>query len=222
MRSGRCAVPILIFRRVALAIARSGTENAEAIFIEAASTAKGADAEEKLREFFQNCKCAEARNDGITVGTLLHMARQSGASFDAWAHSTQQQQTTTQPSFVDPYAEFVGPEFPLDILPPTLAHFVDAEHRAMGAAPAAIAMAALTAVAGAMHAETQVRVGEGWCEKPILWTVLVGQPSAMKSPIIDKVNKPLSRIDHDRSKRLRHAHAKWLQDKKKIGQSPGR
>jgi hypothetical protein len=31
---------------------------------------------------------------------------------------------------VDPFADFVGPEFPLEILPPTLANFVDAEHRA--------------------------------------------------------------------------------------------
>ena len=118
------------------------------------------------------------------------------------------------PSFVDPFAEFVGPEFPLDILPPTLAAFVDAEHRAMGADPTAIAMAALTAVAGAVNAETQVRMGEGWWEKPILWTVLVGQPSSMKSPILDKVHKPLSDIDHERSKRFSQAHKKWLQDKK--------
>src|ERR1019366_10757419 len=96
-----------------------------------------------------------------------------------------------QPSFVDPYAEFAGPEFPLDVLPPTLANFVDAEHRNMGADPSAIAMAALTAVAGAMHAETRLLLGEGWSEKPIFWNVLVGQPSAMKSPVIDKVTKPL-------------------------------
>ena len=112
-----------------------------------------------------------------------------------------------EPSFVNPYAEFIGPEFPLDILPPTLATFVDAEHRAMGADPSAIAMAALTAVAGAMHAETRVRVAEGWPEKPILWTVLIGPPSAMKSPIIDKVVKPLSGIDHEREKLWLQAYA---------------
>ena len=83
---------------------------------------------------------------------------------------------------MDPYGDFVGPEFPLEVLPPTLASFVDAEHRAMGADPSAIAMAALTAVAGAMHAETCIRAGEGWWERPILWTALVGQPSTMKSP----------------------------------------
>jgi hypothetical protein len=115
------------------------------------------------------------------------------------------------PSFVDPYAGFVGPEFPLDILPPTLANFVDAEHRAMGADPAAIAMAALTAAAGAMHAETLVRVGDGWWERPIFWTCFVGQPSSMKSPIIEKATKPLSRIDHERDKRWRQEHARWAQ-----------
>ena len=92
----------------------------------------------------------------------------------------------------------------------------------MGADPSAIAMAALTAVAGAMHAETQVRAGEGWWEKPILWTVLIGQPSAMKSPIIDKVVKPLSGIDHERQKLWRQAYAIWQKTKAtKKGPVPG-
>ena len=114
-------------------------------------------------------------------------------------------------SFVDPYAEFVGPEFPLDVLPPTLANFVNAEHRSMGGDPAAIAMAALTAVAGAIHAETQVRVGDGWYERPILWASLLGQPSSMKSPIIKKATEPLSRIDHGRGKFWQQKYTAWKQ-----------
>jgi hypothetical protein len=85
-------------------------------------------------------------------------------------------------SFADPWADFVGPEFPTGVLPPTLANFVDAEHRAMGADPSALAMAALTAVAGALHAETTVRLGQGWPERPIVWTALIGSPSTKKSP----------------------------------------
>ena len=140
--------------------------------------------------------------------------RPDAPEFTATENTADGDAPQANPSFVDPYAEFVGPEFPLEILPPTLAAFVDAEHRAMGADPAAIAMAALTAAAGAMHAETRVRMGEGWWEKPILWTILVGQPSSMKSPILDKVHKPLTDIDHERSKRFSQAHKKWLQDKK--------
>ena len=125
-----------------------------------------------------------------------------------------QQTQPAEPSFVDPYSEFGGPEFPLDVLPPTLARFVDAEHRAMGADPSAIAMAVLTAVAGAMNAETRVRAGEGWWERPILWTALVGQPSTMKSPIVDKAMKPLSRIDHERANHWKQEYAIWQQSQK--------
>jgi hypothetical protein len=81
--------------------------------------------------------------------------------------------------------------------------------------PSAIAMAVLTTVAGAMHAETRVRAGEGWWERPLLWTVLVGRPSAMKSPIIEKTTKPLPRIDQERGKRWRQEYAIWQQNKPK-------
>jgi Protein of unknown function (DUF3987) len=194
--------------KLTTSVARSGAPHAEDIFVKYASRAKAADPEEELRGHFARCGARSPSGDqAITVGTLLHLARQNGANFDAWKCQTQQPQTATEPSFVDPYAEFVGPVFPFDVLPPTLARFVDAEYRAMGADPSAIAMAALTAVSGAMHAETRVRVGEGWPEKPILWTVLIGPPSAMKSPIIDKVVKPLFGIDQERQKLWLQAYA---------------
>jgi hypothetical protein len=164
--------------------------------------------------------CAAIAGNGCkSCATCPHFAKGKSplnltAPITATVNPAVEDTSQSEPSFVDPYAEFVGPEFPFDILPPTLANFVNAEHRAMGADPAAIAMAALTAVAGAMNKETRVRMGEGWWEKPILWTVLVGQPSSMKSPILDKVHKPLSDIDHERSKRFSQAHKKWLQDKK--------
>jgi Protein of unknown function (DUF3987) len=196
--------------KLALAIARSGVPDAENIFVEAASIAKDPDPEDKLREFFQNCERAKPPLNGVTIGTLLHAAQQSGADFDQWKRQLPVV-PPLQPSFVDPYAEFIGPAFPLDVLPTTLSKFVDAEHRAMGADPSAIAMAALTAVAGAMHAETVIRAGEGWLEKPILWTASVGQPSTMKSPIFDKTTKPLIRIDHERDKSWRQQDAMWRQ-----------
>ena len=66
------------YLRLALAIARSGAEDAEAIFVEAASTAKNAESQENLRQFFQACKSAEPHTDGVTAGTLFHIARQQG------------------------------------------------------------------------------------------------------------------------------------------------
>ncbi len=70
--------------KIALAIARSGVSEAENIFVDAASNAKDADPEEKLRKFFQDCECAEQRTDSITVGTLFHIASQYGADFSQW------------------------------------------------------------------------------------------------------------------------------------------
>jgi hypothetical protein len=125
-----------------------------------------------------------------------------------------------QASFADPWAEFVGPRFPLNILPTPLVNFVAAEHHAMGADPSPIAMAALTVVAGAMHAETHVRAGDGWFEKPIIWTTLVGDPSAMKSPIIQKSTTPLRKIDHRRDATYRQQYAAWKQAKA-TGAPPG-
>jgi putative DNA primase/helicase len=70
--------------KLALAIARSRVPDAENIFVEAASIAKGADPEEKLRKFFQDCEHATPRADGITAGTLFHIASQCGANFTKW------------------------------------------------------------------------------------------------------------------------------------------
>jgi hypothetical protein len=124
------------------------------------------------------------------------------------------------PTFADPWAEFVGPAFPVEILPPPLAKFVDAQHRAMGADVSALGMATLTAAAGAIHAETCLRMGSGWSERPLLWTALVGSPSSMKSPVMDKASAPLRKIDHDRDATWRQNYSTWKQ-KKSAGANPG-
>jgi hypothetical protein len=127
---------------------------------------------------------------------------------------------TESVSFADPYADFVGPVFPTSILPPVLTDLVEAQHRSMGADPSAIAMAGLTALAGAINGETKIQVGDGWVERPIIWTALIGQPSAMKSPIIDKVTKPLRKIDSDRDAVWRGTKLAWEQAKAS-GAKPG-
>jgi len=71
------------YERLAIAIARSDVADAEAIFVEAASSAKDADAEDQLSTFFQNCTALDP-SDGITVGTLFNTARQCGADFSRW------------------------------------------------------------------------------------------------------------------------------------------
>jgi hypothetical protein len=126
-------------------------------------------------------------------------------------------------TFVDPWSEFIGPPFPLKYLPLPLANFVEAEHEAMGVDPSALAMAALAVVAGAMNAETCARAGDAWYERPILWLGLIGPPSAMKSPTLQKATAPLRAIDHQRDGIWRQQYAYWTQTKqnKTAGTNPG-
>jgi hypothetical protein len=210
-----------IWLRLIIALAVSGAPHAKEYFVEFASKVEGADSKDALREKFEyhtrTANANKAQADGlktINVGTLLHYAYEAGADLSPWKNQAEAKPAVPEdPFFVDPYADFAGPAFPVDLLPPTLGKFVDAEQRCMGADPSAIAMAALTAVAGAMHADTLIKAAEGWWERPILWTALVGLPSTMKSPTINKVMRPLSKIDQERDGLWRHSYAKWQRDK---------
>jgi hypothetical protein len=72
------------YERLTIAIARSGIVDAETIFVEAASSAKGPPPEDELRKFFQTHSGGNPDTDGITVGTLVNIARRYGADFDRW------------------------------------------------------------------------------------------------------------------------------------------
>jgi hypothetical protein len=124
--------------------------------------------------------------------------------------------TVTNPEhdFADPYEGAVGPPFPFEILSPKLRKYADATAKALGADPSAVAMAALAAISGAMNAEMTVRLGDDWWEKPIIWVLLVGLPSSLKSPIIEKAIRPLRRIDQGRAKAYRQQHELWKKNKK--------
>ncbi len=72
------------YLRLAFAIARSGADDAEDIFVEAASSAQDADPEHDLRKFFQECQNAERPGDGVTVGSLFRAAIDCEADFAQW------------------------------------------------------------------------------------------------------------------------------------------
>jgi hypothetical protein len=109
------------------------------------------------------------------------------------------QQTNPPLEFVDPYDEFAGPPFPVEILPPVLAEFVETQRRASGVDVSGMAMAALAGTAGAIHAKTCVRVREDWFEKPILWIAMIGNSAVMKTHPIERAKAPYHAIDHERN-----------------------
>jgi len=99
----------------------------------------------------------------------------------------------------DPWQEFIAPPFPLDILPGAAHDFVATKSTAMGADPAALAMAQLTAFSGAIHHKFRVKMmrNSDWYEHVRLWTLLFGRSSWLKSPIMEAMLRPIRRAQAD-------------------------
>src|SRR5262249_4617825 len=154
-------------------------EDAAALMMEAIATAAGDDqvtdrAQAARDAVKQHSKGGQTRGFPKLVETFGEKVASKVAEWLGRQQPAHEPPPAEPPSFVDPYADFVGPPFPLDVLPPTMVEFVKTEHRSMGADASGLAMAALAGVAGATHAETRVRAGEGWSERPILWVCLIG------------------------------------------------
>jgi len=111
----------------------------------------------------------------------------------------------------DPWQQFIVPPFPLDILPGAAHDFVVTKSSAMGADPAALAMAQLTAFSGAIHHKFRVKMmrNSDWYEHVRLWVLLFGRSSWLKSPIMDAVLWPIRRAEADRQRDYRARMRTW-------------
>jgi hypothetical protein len=77
-------------------------------------------------------------------------------------------------------------------------------------APADYVMAAVLAVCGSLIGNTRwVSPWQGWAEPPILWSVVVGNPSANKSPALDAVLIPLKQAERRIRDKDQTALSEW-------------
>jgi hypothetical protein len=103
-----------------------------------------------------------------------------------------------KPKPVDLWQRHEAPDLPTGLLPPVIERFAFDLGEIMGADPAGLAMSALAVCAGAIPDSISVQVKRhdiGWRENARLWVGLVGQPSTMKSPVMNAAMKPLRRLD---------------------------
>lgn len=77
--------------------------------------------------------------------------------------------------------------FPLDIFPPSLAEFCKAVAEATSTPPDYAGMTMLATAAAAIGNSRALMLKEGWCETPLLYLALVGDPSAGKTPAMEMV-----------------------------------
>src|SRR5262249_54918104 len=112
---------------------------------------------------------------------------------------------------VDLWGKLDPPPLPHGILPSIIEDFAREQGETMGADPTGLAVAALTVCAAAIpdRIRLQVKRHSYWTEATRLWVALVGDPSTMKTPILNEAARPLDRINNELWQTYNAAMAKW-------------
>ena len=93
--------------------------------------------------------------------------------------------------------ETAHPAFPLEIFPQGLAEWLVQTAMSKSAPVDYVAGTLLTGAASLIGTARRVMPWSGWSEPAILWTTLVGSPSAGKSPAMDPVLSVLAKLEGD-------------------------
>ncbi len=104
------------------------------------------------------------------------------------------------------------PPFPLGVLPKVIEEYAIVMANHMGANASGLAMAALTVAGAAIpdRIKIQVKANDSqWKESARLWTLLIGPPSAKKSPIIRSAICPIAKMDGALIRQWQQQHRAW-------------
>ncbi|MGP6089854.1 DUF3987 domain-containing protein [Antarctobacter jejuensis] len=104
------------------------------------------------------------------------------------------------------------PELPLDdVFSPHWAVWIKGAAATKGAPPDYV-MAALLGVCGSLIGNTRwPSPWSGWTEPPVIWPVIIGNPSASKSPAIDAVLVPLKRVERAMRESMQSEWDDWYE-----------
>ena len=117
---------------------------------------------------------------------------------------------------IDVWAKPNPPALPPGLLPPLLERFAVARARMIGCDPGGIAMAAITVCSAVITDRIKVKVkrNENWTESARLWTMLIGDPSYKKSPIMRAAAARVSAMDAQILRDFDKAIVQWQRDTK--------
>ncbi len=128
---------------------------------------------------------------------------------------TVERPVTASANFVEPldvFAEAKTPSMPEGVFPPAIESFAVARAEQMGVDPGGLAMAALTVCAAAIpdNIALKMKRHESWKESARIWTMVIGDPSTRKSPLIKAASAPLLAIELDLQRDHRAAMRDWM------------
>jgi hypothetical protein len=126
-----------------------------------------------------------------------------GSSQRAASESSQQQQQPTSCGWdridVDLFlggSDLPPPELSDDALPQSWAEIIRAFAAVAEAPPDYVAIASIVGAAGAIGNAYVIEGKRGWREPAVLWGMLIGPPSAHKTPALKAAHSALAAIDH--------------------------
>jgi len=150
----------------------------------------------------------QAKSQGIdTVAAAFSAALKTYASLKTRAEEDAKREAAP----VDLWAQHVPPPIPRGILPDIIERFAFARAEQMGVDAGGLAMAALTACAAVIRDSIKIKVKqhENWTESARIWTMLIGDPSFKKSPIMRAASGKIKQMDADMLRAGNKAMAEW-------------
>ncbi len=104
------------------------------------------------------------------------------------------------------------PHLPLDeVFSPAWAKWVRDAADCKAAPPDYVVFTVFTVFASLIGNARWVSPWDGWCEPPVLWSMLIGLPSSSKSPAMDAVLSPLKQVEGELRADVEEALAEWRQ-----------
>lgn len=155
----------------------------------------------------------------VTMGTLFHYAEQGG-----WVQPvtfTPANEFAEQTGWSAPEMRFLGnralpaPALPLEkLVGDGLSKALRQIAYAKGAPVDYVFAALLTSVAALLSNHVVASPRAGWTEPAVLWSMIIGEPSAGKSPAFDTVITIMKGIEREINKEERETIDKWLEQDK--------
>lgn len=131
------------------------------------------------------------------------------------------------PRVFDPWNTLRPVSFPIEVIPANLRGFILERARIIGADPAAIFWACLSACSAAIDGRIrlQMKRHDKWSVPPAIWVALIGLPSTKKTPIVDTAWKPLQALQARDMGAHQIALAQWKsapkEERARIPEPPG-
>jgi hypothetical protein len=124
----------------------------------------------------------------------------------------------------DPWDDPEPPPFDLELLPPVLRNYADVQSRVMGCDPGGLAWTTIAACSGSIDATLRLQMKANdryFTVPPGIWFLIIGDPSSLKSPILNAAFAASKRIQKQWRTEHQLALKEWLkEDEKTRGPKP--